>query len=186
MTQPMTREEALRTIKALPTVYNGVLYDSRAEARWAFFFDQAGIDFIPQPQGFVTDGVAYRPDFLLVPSRVPRPIIAEVKPSFDADPDGVQKLRNLIAARGKERGVVLSAIHPGDMRLLLIGPDGKGETWEDDRGTWLICPAGYHRDVQPVPERGCRDCEWEGDYWYEGEEIGRAYKSALSHRFGGR
>ena len=176
------REEALRQVKALPTRYDGVLYDSRTEARWAVFFDQLGIGFLPQEQGFLTDGVPYRPDFLL-PAQA---LIAEVKPSFDADPDGVQKLRDLIAARGKERGVVLPAIHTGDMHLLLIAPDGKGETWEDDRGTWLLCPAGYHYDVQPVPERGCRDCHWDGDYWYEAEAISTAYKFALSERFGRR
>ena len=180
-----TREEAVWQIKALPTVYNGVRYDSRNEAQWAVFFDQLAIGFIPQPQGFAVNGVAYRPDFLLVPSRTPR-LIAEAKPSFDHDPGGVQKLRNLIGARAEERGAVLPAIHPGEMRLLLIGPDGKGETWEDDRGTWLICPGGYHRDIQSYPQRGCRDCEWEGDYWYEGEEIRQAYKYALSYRFGGR
>ena len=178
----MTRDEAQRHIKALPTTYNGVLYDSRAEAKWARFFDVLGIGFLPQEQGFLTDGVAYRPDFLL-PAQA---LIAEVKPSLDFDPDGVQKLRNLIAARGKERGVVLPSIGTGDMHLLLIGPDGKGETWEDDRGTWLLCPDGYHYDVQPVPGMGCGQCRHEGHYWYEAEEIKRAYREALDYRFGRR
>lgn len=180
--QPETREEALRYMKTLPSKVGDVHYRSRTEAKWALFFDRLGIQYLYEPEGFVVDGVPYLPDFLL-PAQA---LIAEVKPSFDSDPDGVQKLRNLIAARGKERGVVLPAIDSASVNLLLMGPDGKGETWEDDRGTWLVCPDGYHYDVQPVPERGCAQCRHEGNYWYEAEEIGRAYKFALNYRFGRR
>lgn len=178
--QAMTREEALQQMKALPTWYDGVLYRSRTEARWAIFFDHLEIKFTYEDSGFLTDGTSYLPDFLLVSQA----IIAEVKPSFDADPDGVQKLRNLVAARGLERGVVLPAITSGPMPLLLIGPDGKGETWEDDRATWLICHSGYHFDIQPYPERGCKDCGNENGYWYDAAEIGRAYAFARNYRFG--
>jgi hypothetical protein len=176
----MTREEALRHMKALPTEYDGILYRSRTEARWAVFFDQLEIKHLYEDQGFAVDGIGYLPDFLL-PSQA---IIAEVKPSFDADPEGVQKLRNLIAARGMERGVVLPAIESGDMHLLLMGPDGHGETWEDDRGTWLMCPDGYHFDIQPYPERGCKNCRTGNDCWYDAEEIRRPYAFARNYRFG--
>jgi hypothetical protein len=172
-------------MRALPTWYDGVLHRSRTEARWAVFLDyikKAGgnTGFYYEEQGFITDGQGYLPDFHLPAQR----LIAEVKPSFDADPAGVQKLRNLVAARGKERGVVLPAIDSGSMSLLLIGPDGHGETWEDDRATWLACPDGYHFDIQPYPERGCRDCGREDGYWYDAEEIGRAYAFARNYRFG--
>lgn len=177
-----TRAESLRYIRALPTEYDDWEFRSRTEARWAVFFKQLDIKYLYEDQGFAVDGTGYLPDFLL-PSQS---IIAEVKPSFDADPDGVQKLRNLVAARGKERGVVLPAIDTCDMHLLLMGPDGSGEIWEDDRGTWLACPGGYHLDIQSVPERGCGHCGSENDYWYEEEEIRRAYKFARNYRFGRR
>jgi len=175
----MTREEALRIIKAIPTTYNGVLYRSRTEARWSVLFDRLGIVHEYEPQGFRTDGEGYLPDFLLAGQS----LIAEVKPSFDADPDGVQKLRNLVAARGGERGVVLPAFSSGETTALLIWPDGHGETVDDDRATWLTCPEGNHYDVQPYPQIGCELCRHSGDYWYLSDKIGEAYEFARSYRF---
>lgn len=172
-----------QSVMVLPSEYGGVRYRARDEARWAIFFDRLGINHLYEPQGFVTDGTPYLPDFFLVPSRTPR-LLVEVKWSFDADPEGVQKLRNLIAARGRERGVILPAITSGETRIAVIGPDGHGETWEDDRGTWLTCPDGYHYDVQPCPERGCGECGHEGDYWYESDGITEAYRYARNYRFG--
>jgi hypothetical protein len=165
-------------IPARPTEYGGVLYRSTTEARWAVFFDSLDMKYIYEPEWFVTHAGAYKPDFLLVGQS----LIAEVKPSFDSDPAGVQKLRSLIAGRGMERGVILPAIQPGDVHLLLMGPD-HGEVWEDDRGTWLTCPQGYHFDVQSVPEIGCKECPQEGNYWYESDRIRRAYTFARSYRF---
>jgi len=178
----MSRREALQMARALPTKYpkdHGILYRSRGEARWAVFFDRLGIVFDYEYQGFATGREAYLPDFLLAGQA----LWAEVKPSVDADPDGVAKLRNFIAARRLERGVVLTSLQPGEMTFLLMGPDGHGDTWDDDRATWLTCPDGYHYDVQPVPERGCRHCPREGDYWYYAEKIEEASAFARSFRF---
>lgn len=65
------------TIKAIPTVYNHVQFRSRLEARWAAFFDLAGIKWDYEP--FDLDGWA--PDFLL---RLDLAVVlCEVKP-FDS------------------------------------------------------------------------------------------------------
>lgn len=55
----------MTTIKAIETRYAGCRFRSRLEARWAVFFDQVGISWQYEPQGFVVDGRAYLPDFLL-------------------------------------------------------------------------------------------------------------------------
>ena len=39
-------------IKAIETVYNGYRFRSRLEARWAVFFDAAGIKYEYEPEGF--------------------------------------------------------------------------------------------------------------------------------------
>jgi len=52
-------------IKAIDTEYNGMLFRSRLEARWAVFFDAAGIKYEYEPEGFEHDGVRYLPDFYL-------------------------------------------------------------------------------------------------------------------------
>ena len=54
------------TIKAIETEYNGYRFRSRLEARWAVFFDAAGIEYQYEPEGFeLDDGTKYLPDFYL-------------------------------------------------------------------------------------------------------------------------
>ena len=54
------------TIKAIETEYNGYRFRSRLEARWAVFFDTAGIEYQYEPEGFeLENGVRYLPDFYL-------------------------------------------------------------------------------------------------------------------------
>lgn len=53
-------------IKAMETMYNGYRFRSRLEARWAVFFDVAGIEYQYEPEGFeLSDGSCYLPDFYL-------------------------------------------------------------------------------------------------------------------------
>lgn len=52
-------------IQAIETVYKGYRFRSRAEARWAIFFEYAGISFDYEPEGVVLDGASYLPDFWL-------------------------------------------------------------------------------------------------------------------------
>jgi hypothetical protein len=52
-------------IKAIETHYKGFKFRSRTEARWAIFFEAAGIRFEYEPQGYVVDGQPYLPDFWL-------------------------------------------------------------------------------------------------------------------------
>lgn len=59
---------------AKPTMYNGRLYRSRLEARWAAFFDLAGFEFEYEP--FDLNG--WSPDFLLEKNT-----LVEIKPSKD-------------------------------------------------------------------------------------------------------
>lgn len=53
-------------MKAIETIYNGYKFRSRLEARWAVFFDAAGIKYEYEPEGFdLGDGCLYLPDFYL-------------------------------------------------------------------------------------------------------------------------
>lgn len=54
------------SIKPIETKYNGYRFRSRLEARWAVFFDAAGIEYQYEPEGFVLNGdIPYLPDFYL-------------------------------------------------------------------------------------------------------------------------
>lgn len=52
-------------IKAIETRYKGHRFRSRLEARWAVFFQAAGIKWIYEQEGFVVNGKPYLPDFYL-------------------------------------------------------------------------------------------------------------------------
>ena len=53
-------------IKAIETEYKGYKFRSRLEARWAVFFDEIGVRWEYEPEGFtLSDGTMYLPDFLL-------------------------------------------------------------------------------------------------------------------------
>ena len=70
------------TIK--PTRYNGIVYDSRLEARHAVFLEALALPFTPQPEACevqLPNGRRYRIDFRI---QMPdgRPVLLEVKPNY--------------------------------------------------------------------------------------------------------
>lgn len=57
-------------IKPIETIYNGYRFRSRAEARWAVFFDACKIQYMYEPEGLrLSDGTLYLPDFYLLESK---------------------------------------------------------------------------------------------------------------------
>ena len=53
-------------MRIIQTVYNGYYFRSRLEAKWAVFFDAAGIQYNYEPEGYIMDnGATYLPDFYL-------------------------------------------------------------------------------------------------------------------------
>jgi hypothetical protein len=52
-------------IAPIPTTHNGITFRSRTEARWAVFFDQLGIAYRYEQEGFELPGGRYLPDFFL-------------------------------------------------------------------------------------------------------------------------
>ena len=75
-------------IKPIETVYNGYRFRSRLEARWAVFFDAAGIKYQYEPEGFeFGDGIKYLPDFYLPDFK----IHVEIKPSRELDDGKAEK-----------------------------------------------------------------------------------------------
>ena len=53
-------------MKAIQTEYNGILFRSRLEARWAILFDALKIDWVYEPECFeLSNGLKYTPDFYI-------------------------------------------------------------------------------------------------------------------------
>lgn len=54
-------------LKAIDTEYRGRLFRSRTEARWAVFFDEVGLAWEYEPEGFeLPSGARFLPDFKLM------------------------------------------------------------------------------------------------------------------------
>jgi len=54
-----------------PTIFNGILYRSKAEARWAYFFDELDIPFEYEKRFFnLGHGRCYLPDFWLPKQKI--------------------------------------------------------------------------------------------------------------------
>ena len=66
-------------MKAIETEYNGILFRSRLEARWAIFFDAFNLEWVYEPDCFLlSNNQKYTPDFYL-----PKfDLYIEVKPSL--------------------------------------------------------------------------------------------------------
>ena len=52
-------------IKSIDTIYKDFKFRSRLEARWAIFFDELGLLWEYEKEGFEVDGLKYLPDFCL-------------------------------------------------------------------------------------------------------------------------
>lgn len=80
-------------IKAIETHYNGYRFRSRLEARWAVFFDAAGIKYEYEPEGFtLQNGLCYLPDFYLPEENV----YVEVKPPRKGAWKEIQKASHFV------------------------------------------------------------------------------------------
>jgi hypothetical protein len=84
------------TFAAIPTMYRGVRFRSRLEARWAAFFDVAGWSWVYEP----VELPGYIPDFLVVGPGGARAaeILVEVKPA--ACPEETQPACSKVVASG--------------------------------------------------------------------------------------
>lgn len=66
--------------RSLETNYNGIVYRSRLEARWAVFFDAMNVRVAYEPEGYKLQSGCYLPDFLIRKQpRFPEPLWIEVK-----------------------------------------------------------------------------------------------------------
>lgn len=52
-------------LKAIPTEYNGIVFRSRLEVRWAIFMDSLGVKYQYELEGYDLDSAWYLPDFWL-------------------------------------------------------------------------------------------------------------------------
>lgn len=100
-------------IKAIETNYNGLLFRSRLEARWAVFFYAAGVKYEYEPDAFMIDGMGYVPDFYLPDYD----LYVEVKPAREGALVEVAKAFGLIGT-GKIKHLLVLSTFPEGVNLL--------------------------------------------------------------------
>lgn len=98
-------------IKAIETRYKGYRFRSRLEARWAVFFETAGIKWQYEVEGFETPFGRYLPDFYLPEIR--NGLWVEVKPSIGGKKCESDKLESVVQQTGKEGIFVRDIPSPG-------------------------------------------------------------------------
>lgn len=101
-------------IKAIDTKYNGYLFRSRLEARWAVFFDSLGVRYEYEMEGYDLDGVWYLPDFWLPE----HDCFVEIKP-LDKQVRDNKKCYLLNKESGKKVLLVSGSPHAGKYRVWL-------------------------------------------------------------------
>jgi hypothetical protein len=95
----------------IETRYRGYRFRSRLEARWAVFFDAAGIEWRYEAEGFNVNGVHYLPDFELPQFKT----IVEVKPDEESAKAAAPLLRTLVSVRGCHGIIIFGAPHVDDL-----------------------------------------------------------------------
>lgn len=182
------------TIPAIPTLYSGVLFRSRTEARWAVFFDHLGVKWEYEPQGFVAAGIPYLPDFAVFPAL--GTLWVEIKPTWQADPQGVTKWRKFADRRphpDSSRAALFAGPPATEGEYMIVGGNDDQDNpvkgaWDDDTQQWRPCGSGHHFDMcfpgwfrGKFVEDGCVD-----NFGGPGEDrLREAVDKARSARFDG-
>ncbi len=161
----MAEANAARSARVgIPTIYKGIHFRSRLEAKWAYFFDLIGWPYQYEP--FELDG--YIPDFVLT---FADPVLVEVKPVCSIS-EVVEKCEKPIVTAWNENRRVL--IVGGNIRHEQEHPKtgvksvvfnagwfalGQDETDSDDNispAPFMRCP--HCRRISTYPSDGIRSC----------------------------
>lgn len=158
--------------KAIETIYNGYRFRSRLEARWAVFFDTAGIRYEYEPEGFEIEysdwdqPIRYLPDFYFPDWD----IYGEVKPSLEKLKEDEEKLAWMIDYGGPmSNGLLVLGQIPNPNRngipalYLLINRNksiarvpctilNEEPLWTEGKPTACLLRADYDADNASAPE----------------------------------
>lgn len=159
-------------IKAIETIYKGYRFRSRLEARWAVFFDELGIKWEYEPEGFeLEDGTMYLPDFYLtdIDAYIEIKSIGALKISlgddeisFDNGREEAHKYAVASRSISKEHIYIIMCGDPYDVFCKSIGGNG-------DSYMFLMCNCygsiilQTDKDFTCSDGRKCCDCKYKDD-----------------------
>ncbi len=187
-------------MKPIETIYNGYKFRSRLEARWAVFFDQLGIKYEYEKEGYVLNsGACYLPDFWLPEISIRSTVLGkgtwlEIKPGNISTDEKDSQLYDSFVKEGR-CGLILAKGSPE----IVLGGDGGNNVLDQ----YLHCKDLNEIDTwwdSPMLLCKCMNCGqfkfefMEGNYMYcegcnadcypEHPEIEIAILTAKQARFG--
>lgn len=172
-------------IRAIPTAYAGCKFRSRAEARWAVFFDAMDLKWEYEPEGYVLSSGPYLPDFFL--PEVKEGTFVEVKGAKPTREEE-SKARDLSAVTGRRVVILVRAPVLPDGRCdggsMMFYPNAC-EDWDYWFCECAICGCVGIEYSGRSGRLGC-DCH-DGDdkaYNWDSPRLLAAYEAARSARFG--
>lgn len=135
-------------IKAIETHYNGYKFRSRLEARWAVFFDEAGIKYQYEPEGFTNGEDCYLPDFYLPEHNT----YVEVKPPREGYEQEIKKALKFVNSDLKIK------------RLLILQNIPK----PNDYASWFLYPVAFYNSlIDNVDMQYVQLCRFDGEMWFK-------------------
>lgn len=132
----------MNAFTAIPTVYKGIQFRSRTEARWAEFFDDIKLPWQYEPEGFTDGETSYIPDFFLPTAhnrgRFQGGCFFEVKPIC---PSANELRKAQMIAYGTGRFVVIASSVPitSATEYLHEIVRMEGQDWEDEGLCFAAC-----------------------------------------------
>jgi hypothetical protein len=167
--------------RAIETRYKGYRFRSRLEARWAVFFDNLGMNWEYEPEGYeLPDSTKYLPDFWLPKFCSKSGIFVEVKPEPLSDAE-MSKAKLLAEVTG--RSCLLAVGTPSARVYELIHSDGSSA---EVCFSWKYLPPGgcNHGDeyrLYYLPGYENKDGSIDDEYMDDG--VLRAIHAARGARF---
>lgn len=141
---------ATRVFAPIPTLYQGVQFRSRTEARWAAFFDAINLPWQYEPEGYSDGETRYLPDFWL-PKIFNRGkdlggCFFEVKA---AKPTPADRRKCEMLARGSEKVVILAENGPthSHHEWLHEFVVSNGNDWSDEGLQFAMCDLCGNIDI---------------------------------------
>lgn len=177
------------SIQAIQTYYDGIKFRSRAEARWAVFFNTLGIQYHYEPEGYSLPSGPYLPDFFL-PAH---DCFVEIK-GAEPTPEEMKKAGELCAMTQKNVFTFFGPIEVPNFGesayadLAMKRDDGHFFTGWDTGYHWCECPTCGRLDIQfngRADRIGCRCEKPTGKALTQNApRLRDAYNAARAERFG--
>lgn len=138
----------MKTGKAIQTEWNGRLFRSRLEARWAVYFESLGRPWVYEPEGYDLPSGRYLPDFWLPTNESEHPVagyFCEIKPEEPSE---------------REKALAMELFMATSHRVLIVcGQPVEGKCW-----VWKIHGPIAWDDGRSTPPHWMRGHELDDDF----------------------